>query len=103
MSQACRVIISTSTREGADRISEVLLEKDLVAGSAVVEADFTREWMGKLSETEKYHVLAFSLSENLADIASETQKADPEGNPVFTFSRISSKRLSRWLEEETST
>ena len=49
MDEFCYIVISATSREEADSISEVLVEKRLIAGSLILKGDSRFWWKGKVN------------------------------------------------------
>jgi uncharacterized protein involved in tolerance to divalent cations len=50
--QFCQVLISATTKKEANKISDVLIKKRLIAGSLIIKGPSRYWWKGKIVEKE---------------------------------------------------
>ncbi len=68
MEEYCQLWISATSKEEADKISDSLIKKRLIAGSLIIKGDSRYWWEGKIVEKEYYNISAFSLIKNKQSI-----------------------------------
>lgn len=96
----CQVVISATSRKEADRISDTLVKKKLVAGSLIIKGPSRYWWEGKIVEREYHNVQAFSLMKNKSKIISEVYKIHSDKCPGIVFLRIdANKDFLDWIKE----
>lgn len=100
MEEFCQVLISATTREEANTISDNLVKKKIVAGSLITKGDSRYWWEGKIVEKEYYNISAFSLMKNKDKIISEVKTIHKDECPIISFARIDgNKEFLNWIKE----
>jgi uncharacterized protein involved in tolerance to divalent cations len=87
-SEFCQVIISATTKQEADKISDSLVSKKLIAGSLIIKGPSRYWWEGKIVEKEYYNIQAFSLIKNKEQIIKEIKKIHSDKCPIIAFIKI---------------
>ena len=96
----CQVIISATSRKEANRISDTLVKKRLIAGSLIIKGPSRYWWKGKMVEKEYYNIQAFSLMRNKAKITTQVKKIHSDECPIIAFLLIDGNaEFLRWIEE----
>jgi len=81
----CQVLVSATNKDEADRISDILITKKLVAGVLIVKGPSRYWWEGEIVEKEYYNVQAFSLIKNKEEIIGEVKKVHSDECPIIAF------------------
>ena len=84
----CQVIISATSKEEAEQLSDTLVKNRLVAGSLIVKGDSRYWWEEKIIEKEYYNVQAFSLLKNKQRIIEQVERIHSDKTPIISFSKI---------------
>lgn len=88
MKEFCQVIISATSKEEANRISDILVKGKLIAGSLIIKGDSRYWWQSKIVEKEYYNIQAFSLIKNKDKIIKEVEKIHSDKCPIISFTEI---------------
>lgn len=100
MTEFCQVLISATSREEANKISDALVKKRLVAGSLILKGPSRYWWEGKIVEKEYCNVQAFSLMENKSKIISEVKKIHYDECPIIAFFKMDGNdEFLKWVKE----
>jgi periplasmic divalent cation tolerance protein len=94
--------LTCASEEEADEISQVLLDKRLVACAKKFPIASTFHWKGKIEEDEEVLVLFESAEENFEKADAEIKKLHSYETYIFYSVPVSqmSKGMEKWLEEE---
>ncbi|MFH1582441.1 MAG: divalent cation tolerance protein CutA [bacterium] len=96
----CRFIISATSKEEADNISDTLVKKRLIAGSLITKGDSRYWWEGEIVEKEYYNVQGFSLIKNKEKIISEVKQIHSDKCPIIAFIQIDgNEEFLNWIKE----
>lgn len=96
----CQIIISAVNRNEADRISDRLLKKRLIAGSLIINGPCKFWWKGKIVNTTYHNVQAFSLFKHKTSIISEIEKMHQDETPLISFTNIEGNhKFLEWIKE----
>jgi periplasmic divalent cation tolerance protein len=96
----CQVLISATTKKEANKISDDLVKKKLIAGSLIIKGPSRYWWEGKVVEKEYYNISAFSLMKNKSKIIEEVKKIHSDKCPIIAFSKIDgNKEFLKWIKE----
>jgi uncharacterized protein involved in tolerance to divalent cations len=100
MEKFCQVLISATSRDEANNISDILVKKKFVAGSLITKGDSRYWWNGKITEKEYYNISAFSVISNKDKIISEVKNIHKDKCPIISFSIIDgNKEFLDWIKE----
>lgn len=81
----CQVLISATSKEEADKISDSLVLQKVIAGSLIIKGPSRYWWNGKIVEKEYYNIQAFTLKKNKEMIISEVRKIHSDECPILAF------------------
>lgn len=96
----CRVIVSATNRKEANRISDVLVSRKLVAGTLITKGPSRYWWKNKIVEKEYYNVQGFSMLKNKSKIIDEVKKIHKDNCPIIAFTRIDgNKEFLGWIKD----
>ncbi|MFH0955010.1 MAG: divalent cation tolerance protein CutA [Candidatus Micrarchaeota archaeon] len=100
MEKFCQVLISATSKKEADRISDNLVQKRLVAGSLILKGPSRYWWEGKIVEKEYFNVQAFSVFKNKDKIISEAKKGHSDECPIIAFFAMDGNAdFLKWIRE----
>ncbi|MDO8559219.1 MAG: divalent cation tolerance protein CutA [bacterium] len=96
----CQTLISATTKKEADKISDTLIKKRLIAGSLVIKGPSRYWWGGKIVEKEYYNIQGFTLLKNKSKIISEVKKIHSDKCPIIAFIKIDgNSEFLKWIKE----
>ncbi len=100
MSVFCQALISAASRKEADKISDSLVNKKLVAGSLIINGPSRYWWDGKIVEKEYFNVQTFSLTKNKEKIIKEVKKIQSDECPIIAFFAMDgNKEFLDWIDD----
>jgi periplasmic divalent cation tolerance protein len=100
MQEFCQVLISAAGKEEADKISDSLAKKRLIAGSLILKGPSRYWWEGKVVEKEYHNVHGFSLIKNKKQIISEVKKIHNDKCPIIAFFKMDGNdEFLEWVRE----
>ena len=101
MDEFLYIIISATSREEADRISEVLVKKKLIAGSLILKGDSRFWWKGKVQKEPYWNVHAHSLAGNRERIIEVVEGMHKDEVPIIAFLKLDgNEKFLNWIREE---
>ncbi|MBU0635487.1 divalent-cation tolerance protein CutA [Candidatus Micrarchaeota archaeon] len=96
----CQVLVSATSQEEANQISDALVTKKRVAGSLILKGPSRYWWKEKIVEKEYYNIQAFSLTKNKAVIIAEVKKIHSDDCPIIAFFAMDgNKEFLDWVKE----
>ena len=103
MKEYCLVQINSPSFEEAKKISEILLEKHLIAGAnTILKTPAMYWWKGKIEEQEYCSIMAYSKKDLKNEIIAETRKIHSDECPAIVFIKIDANEdFIKWIEEYT--
>ena len=98
-----KVEVSAETKDQANEILNVLLDRKLVAGAAIIDAPSKFWWKGKLEEMTYYTISGFTLDSNKKAIIEVVEVLSKEEVPMIWFFEMDgNKKLLDWVSESLS-
>ncbi|MBU0460720.1 MAG: divalent-cation tolerance protein CutA [Nanoarchaeota archaeon] len=99
-SEYCRVRISATTQDEANKISKTLVEKKLVAGTMIYSGNCHYWWDSEVVEKVYWNIGAFSLMKNKDRIIEEVRKLHSDKCPIVAFNEIDGNdNFLEWIED----
>lgn len=96
----CQVIISATSKNEADRISDMLVRKKLLPGTLILHGPSRYWWKGKIVEKIYFNVQGFTLRKNMKSIIREVKKIHSDECPIIAFVPIDgNKEFLAWIHE----
>ena len=96
----CRVRISATSEEEANKISKTLVEKKLVAGTMIYKGNSHYWWKGEIVEKLYWNIGAFSLTKNKDKIIEEVRKLHSDECPIIALNEIDGNEdFLTWIKE----
>ncbi|MDP2933524.1 MAG: divalent cation tolerance protein CutA [bacterium] len=84
----CQILISATNKSEANKISDNLVRKKLIAGSLIIKGPSRYWWRGKIVEKTYFNIQAFSVRENKQLIVREVKKIHSDKCPIVAFLQI---------------
>lgn len=99
----CQILISATTKQEANKISDTLVKKKLIAGSLIVKGPSRYWWKCKIIEKQYYNIQAFSIFSNKSTIVSEVKKLHADECPIIAFFAMDgNKEFLEWIRSSVS-
>lgn len=99
-SKYLQIAISAETKENADEMLNVLLDKKLVTGGQIIKAPARFLWKGKVVDMDYFTITSFTLDKNKEKITEVIEKVSIEEVPMITFTPFDgNKKLLNWINE----
>jgi periplasmic divalent cation tolerance protein len=100
MGKYCQVLISATSKDEANNISDNLVKKKLIAGSLITKGNSRYWWEGKIVEKEYYNISAFSMFGNKNKIISDVKSIHKDRCPIICFTKIDgNKDFLDWIKD----
>ena len=91
---------SAETKENADEILNVLLNKKLVTGGQIINAPARFLWKGKIADMNYFSITSFTLEKHKEAIIQEIKQVSTEEVPMIVFKQFDgNSELLKWIEE----
>ena len=104
MENFCKVSISATSREDADKISDHLVKNKVIAGSLIIKGDSKYWWKGHIVMKEYFNIQAFSLLKFKNDIIREVEGIHSDDTPIISFSIIDgNQKFLDWINKSLRT
>lgn len=99
----CQVLISATSKKEANKISDALVSKKLIAGSLTIKGPSRYWWKGKIIEKEYYNIQAFSLIKNKNKIIFEVKKIHSDQCPIIAFFAMDgNNEFLKWIKDSVN-
>ncbi len=96
----CQVLISATSKQEADKISDALIQNRLIAGALVLKGPSRYWWKDEIVEREYFNVQAFSLLQKKSKIIQEVKKIHSDACPIIAFFKIDGNReFLNWIRK----
>lgn len=100
MEEVTQIWISATNKQEANKISDSLVTKKLIAGSLIIKGDSRYWWENRIVEKEYYNISCFSLMKNKEQIIKEVKKLHSDKCPIITFTKIDgNSEFLKWVED----
>ena len=97
----CQVLINCPSKEEAEKIQNMLLEKRLIAGGLITHGPSAYHWKGRIEEHEYFTITAFSLFKKKEKIISDVRKMHSDETPAIVFVEIDANEdFLKWIKDE---
>ena len=95
-----QVTISAENKEQADAILNSLLEKELVTGGQLINAQARFLWKGNIINMDYYTIWAFTMEKHKQAIIDDVKKTSVEEVPMVWFTTIDGNiELLNWIKQ----
>jgi len=96
----CQVLISATSKEEANNISDNLVKNKLIAGSLIIKGPSRYWWEDQIVEREYHNIQAFSLMKNKERIIIEVKKTHNDECPIIAFFEMDGNQdFLDWIKE----
>jgi len=96
----CRVRISATSEEEANKISKSLVKKKLVAGTMIYKGNCHYWWNKEIVERMYWNIGAFSIMKNKKAIIVEVKKHHSDKCPIVAFNEIDgNEEFLKWIDD----
>lgn len=96
----CQVLISAISKEEADKISWVLVNNKLIAGSLINKGDSRYWWKGEVKNEGYYNIQCFSLIKNKDKIINKVKEIHSDKCPIVAFFLIDgNEEFLKWIDD----
>ena len=97
-----KAVISATSKEEADRISDKLTEEKLVAGTFITEGDSRYHWEGEIVEETYYNISCYTLEKHKEEIIELVEDIHSDDVPIIEFTEIDGNQgFLDWIEDNT--
>ena len=98
-----RARISATSAAEANRISQMLVAKKLVAGTMVYSGNCHYWWKGKIVQRKYWNIGAFTLAKHKKAIIAFVRTLHGDQVPIIAFNTIDgNKDFLHWIDESVS-
>jgi uncharacterized protein involved in tolerance to divalent cations len=80
-----KVRISAGSEEEAKKISDKLIEEELVAGTLITSGESRYHWQGSIEHQKYYNIQAYSLRELKQKIIDQVELMHSDDVPIIEF------------------
>lgn len=95
-----KAIISATTKQEADKISDKLTQKKLVAGTLVTEGDSRYQWKGEIVEETYFNISCYTLESKKDRIIENVEDMHSDDVPIIEFTEIDGNQdFLDWIEQ----
>ncbi|NQV00042.1 MAG: divalent-cation tolerance protein CutA [Parcubacteria group bacterium] len=96
-----RVIISATSKEEADKITELLLKDKIIAGGFITSGESHHWWEGRIDREEYFNISCFTINENKNKIIKIVEENSEDEVPGVVFFKIDygNENFLNWIEE----
>jgi uncharacterized protein involved in tolerance to divalent cations len=100
MKEFIQVLISATNQEEANKISDNLTKKKLVAGTLILKGPSRYWWQDEIVEKEYYNIQAFSKIKNKQEIIEEVKRFHSDECPIIAFFEMDgNEEFLKWVDE----
>lgn len=98
-----KAVISATSKEEADTISDELVEKGLIAGTLIIDGDSRYRWKGEIVEERYFNVQAYTLQKHKQAIIEAIEEIHSDETPIIEFTGIDGNQdFLDWIEESVT-
>jgi periplasmic divalent cation tolerance protein len=83
-----KAVISATSKDEAEEIADTLLEKDLLAGTLIVDGDSRYHWKGEIVNETYYNIQAYTVEEHREEVIEEVRKIHSDETPIIEYTEI---------------
>lgn len=99
-----KAVISATSKKEADRISDKLTQKGLVAGTLITKGDSRYHWKGDIVEEKYFNISCYSLDSKKESIVEHVEDMHSDNVPIIEFTEIDgNQNFLNWIEENIAT
>lgn len=95
-----KAVISATSKEEAEEICDQLLEKELLAGTLIVDGDSRYHWKGEIKNETYYNIQAYTLEKHKQKIINEVKKIHSDETPIIEYTEIDGNQdFLNWIKK----
>lgn len=95
-----KVIISATTEEEAEKISDELIEEKLVAGTFITSGQSRFHWEGEIRDEEYFNIQAYTIEKKKQEMIEKVDDIHSDDAPIIELIEIEGNRkFMDWVEE----
>jgi periplasmic divalent cation tolerance protein len=99
-----KAIISATSKNEADRISDKLTQKGLVAGTMITKGDSRYHWESDTVEEKYFNISCYTLESKKESIIEHVEDLHSDNVPIIEFTDIDGNQdFLDWIEENIAT
>lgn len=99
-----KVRISASSKEEGKKISDKLIEAQLVAGTLITSGKSRYHWEGEIEQQTYYNIQAYSLEELKQEITQKVESMHSDDVPIIEYIEIEgNQKFLDWVEDSVKT
>lgn len=95
-----KAVISATSKEEAEKICDVLLEKKLLAGTLIIDGDSRYHWKGEIENERYFNIHAYTLERHKEEVIEEVRKIHSDETPIIEYQDIDGNQdFLEWIEK----
>lgn len=95
-----KVVISSTSKDEADEISDMLVRDELIAGTMIFSGPSRYHWDGEIVEKEYFRVQGHTREENKERIIEKVEDMHSDDVPIIEFTEVEgNKGFLEWVEK----
>ncbi|MFB6241189.1 MAG: divalent cation tolerance protein CutA [Candidatus Nanosalina sp.] len=83
-----KVVISATSKEEADQISDMMIRNELIAGTMIHSGPSRYHWDGEIVENEYFRVQGHRLAKHKEKIIEKVEEIHEDEVPIIEFTEI---------------
>lgn len=83
-----KAVISATSKEEAEKICDKLLEKNLLAGTLILDGDSRYHWKGEIVNENYYNIHAYTTEKHKQEIIDEVREIHSDETPIIEYTEI---------------
>lgn len=97
-----KAVISATSKQEAEKICDELLEKNLLAGTLIVDGNSRYHWKGEIVNETYYNTNAYTVEEHKQEIINDVKEIHSDETPIIEYTEIDGNQdFLDWIEENT--
>lgn len=102
-SMVYKVRISAGSKDEAKKISDELIEEELVAGTLITSGESRYHWEGEIEHQKYYNIQAYSLGELKQEITEKVESTHSDDVPIIEYIDIEgNQKFLDWVKESVN-
>ncbi|NMI89186.1 divalent cation tolerance protein CutA [Nanohaloarchaea archaeon] len=98
-----KVRISAGSKDEAKKISDELIEEELVAGTLITSGESRYHWEGEIEHQTYYNIQAYSPGELKQEITKKVESTHSDDVPIIEYIDIEgNQKFLDWVEESVN-
>lgn len=93
-------VVSATSKEEADKISDKLTRKNLVAATLISKGDSRYHWKGELVEETYFNISCYTIESKKETIIEHIEDLHSDDVPIIEFTEIDGNQdFLNWIDE----